>query len=757
MGVRKILIWAFVGLLVVFIGSIFIPFPKRLLEPAPVISLQILDRKGRLLREVLSDEEGRSRWVTLNDVSPNLIKATLAIEDFRFYRHPGIDLLSIGRALLQNIRHRRVVSGGSTITQQVIRNIFHHPRTLPYKILEAWYALRLEQTLTKDEILTQYLNRIPYGNQTFGIEAASHLYFNKPSSHLSVGESAFLAGLPKAPSLYNPYRYLGRAKRRQSEVLRQMYRKGLITHHEYRVALTQPLNLTPKEIAFAAPHFCDWILKKYTSKERRSLSTIRTTLDLEIQQEVEKILATHIKRLSKKGVSNGAVIVMENKSGDILAMVGSADYFSSRYDGQVNGALALRQPGSTLKPFTYGLALERGFTPASIIPDIPTHIGKSGEDFRPQNYDKRFHGPVRLRVALASSYNVPAVRVLKEIGVESLLRTLKEIGFENLKEDADYYGLGLTLGSGDVTLLELTKAYRLLATGRIFQRETTYLLTHILSDEDARMPAFGRNSPLNLPFPCAVKTGTSKDFRDNWTVGFTPRYTVGVWVGNFDGSPMRSVSGITGAAPVFHDVMVYLERGKTPLSFKIPNNLKRHYICPSSGKRPGPYCPTKMNEFFIEGTEPKEICSFHRILKIDKRSGMLAQKGTPLEFIEERVFEVLPPLYQSWAAREGLLMFHPPSSRPKKSSSKITITFPGDGDVFKIDPLLRKEYQALRLEAVVPEGVSEITWLINGKPIARVHHPFIAWWPLEPGRHRIEAISKDACLLSTPVEICVLR
>jgi len=295
--------------LVLLLGvSTLIPFSKKLLEPAPVISLKILDREGRLLREVLSDEEGRARWVLLEKVPQHLISATLAAEDSRFYRHPGVDPLALSRALVQNIKERKVVSGASTITQQVVRNILHFPRTLPYKILEAWYALRLEGTISKDEILTQYFNRVPYGNQTFGIEAASRLYFAKPASHLSLAESAFLAGLTRSPSGYDPFRRFPRAKERQEEILRRMLNKEMIDYQTYQRALSQPLNLCARENFFRAPHFCDWVLGKFSPEERRDIGIIRTTLDSIIQEAAEKLLAARVKRDS--GVSGRVRSIM---------------------------------------------------------------------------------------------------------------------------------------------------------------------------------------------------------------------------------------------------------------------------------------------------------------------------------------------------------------------------------------------------------------------------------------------------------------
>ncbi|MFQ6066287.1 MAG: penicillin-binding protein 1C [bacterium] len=620
--------------------SLYIPFPRKQLEPASVVSLRILDRRGNLLREVLSDEEGRSEWVSLSEISPHVILATLAAEDSRFYEHSGIDLRAIARAIVQNIRARKAVSGGSTLTQQLVKNIYHFPRSWFWKIIEIWYALRLEISGSKDEILTQYLNRIPYGNQTFGINAASSLYFDKPPSHLSLAEAAFLAGLPRGPSLYNPYRHELRAKERQREVLRRMLHKGMITQQDYRRALKEPLNLTPPEKAFRAPHFCDLVLAKISPRERQNISSVRTTLDFELQKDVEVLLRNYVQSLRKWEVSNAAAVIMDNRSGEVLSLVGSADFFDSYHGGQVSGATSLRQPGSALKPFTYGVALEQGMTPATLILDTKIRIRGKGIDYVPRNYDGKYHGLVRLREALACSYNVSAIRVLERIGVESLLHRLKKLGFDSLNKGVDYYGLGLTLGGGEVTLLELARAYATLARGGIFKKEkifleikdlqgkakslledssnrvfspqVSYIITDILADRDARIPAFGEGSVLNLSFPCAVKTGTSGNFRDNWAIGYVPHYTVAVWVGNFDGSPMQSVSGVSGAGPLFRDIMLLLEKRekRTNSNFTIPQGLMEVYVCPKSGMLVGSFCPGKIKEIFVKGTEPKEVCNF---------------------------------------------------------------------------------------------------------------------------------------------------
>lgn len=729
--------------------SFILPIPKRRLSPLPVLSLNLLDRSGRPLREVLSDEGGRCRWVTLSEISPYAVGAVIAAEDRRFPVHGGVDVYAIGRALAQAVRRGRVVSGASTITQQLVRNIYHFPRTISAKIAESWLAVRIEHTLSKEEILTQYLNRIAYGRQAYGLESAARFYFDKPALDLSPAEAAYLAALPRSPGRFLPGRDSALLRRRRDVILRKMARLGFLSADALSRALAEPVRITAVTRVFQAPHFVEYVVSGLSPAERSGYSEIRTTLDLPLQIKVESLLSGHLRSLEKKGLTNGAVIVLENESGAVRAMVGSCDFFDEGHDGQVNGALSLRQPGSTLKPLTYALALEKGMTAATLIDDAPSEFGSLDGSFAPENYDEHFHGPVRLRSALASSYNVPAVAVLDLLGPDLLFRKLQEMGFRSLQKDASFYGIGLTLGNGEVTLLELARAYAALACGglykpervietsvrkdgrpepkrpsfaavRVFSAVASYLVTDILSDHDARVPTFGYRGPLNLPFPAAAKTGTSKDFRDNWTIGYTPRYTVAVWVGNFDGSPMHNVSGITGAGPLFRDVMLLLEGTGPILSFAEPPDLIRAEICPVSGEIPSAACPATITELFDSGSVPRTEC------RLTHRS----------------------------AADPGALRL------VGRSSDLIQIVFPRDGDVFKIDSILRTDYQALNMRVRVAARPSPETveWCMDGVRASVVGPPFSWGWKLRPGSYILtaRAAMNGKPVESRPVKIRVL-
>jgi len=729
--------------------SFLIPIPKSRLSPLPVLSLNVLDRAGRPLREVLSDEGGRCRWVALSEISPHVIGATLAAEDRRFPFHGGIDVYAIGRALAQAVRRGRVVSGASTITQQLVRNIYHFPRTIPFKIAEGWLAVRMEHTLSKEEILVQYLNRIAYGRQAFGIEAAARFYFDKPALDVSPAEAAYLAALPRSPGRFLPERDSALLRNRRDAILRKMARFGFLSADSLSRALVEPVRIAPVARVFQAPHFVEYVVSGLSPAERNGFSEIRTTLDLPFQLKVESLLSGHLRSLEKKGLTNGAVIVLENESGAVRAMVGSRDFFDEGHDGQVNGALSLRQPGSTLKPLTYALALEKGMTAATLIDDSPSEFLAMDGSFAPENYDEHFHGPVRLRSALASSYNVPAVAVLDLLGPDLLFRKLQEMGFRSLQKDASFYGTGLTLGNGEVTLMELARAYAALArgglykpervieasvrkdglsgperpsaaAGRVFSAVASYIVTDILSDRDARVPTFGYRGPLNLPFPAAAKTGTSKNFRDNWTVGYTPRYTVAVWVGNFDGSPMQNVSGITGAGPLFRDVMLLLEGTEPGLPFTEPSGLIRTEICPVSGEIPSAACPATITELFAAGSIPRTNC---------RLTHQSAAEPTALRVVG-------------------------------RSSDPIQVVFPGDGAVFKIDSILRPEYQALifRVRVEVLPSPETVEWSVDGVRASVVGPPFSWSWKLRPGSHliRARAVLNGIFVESRPVKIRVL-
>lgn len=693
----------------------------------------IHDRQGRVLRAVDRD---KGLWTDLKDISPHLIQTTLFSEDKRFALHPGVDPLSLARASGQNLKAGRTVSGGSTITMQTARLLLGpRIRGLRSKIEEVLLAEYLEWRLTKARILELYLNLAPYANGYIGCRSASLGYFGVEPKDLTYSQAAWLAVIPRNPSYYHPNRNPERLERGRQRLLAAMGLAKILSSDELAQAVKPPV-VSMQDPPFAAPHFCDWVI----SKARSRGGDVRTTIDGKLTGELERQIRSYVKKLSRYGISNAAAVVVRNSDMALLAMVGSADYLDSRISGQVNGAVALRQPGSALKPFTYGLALERGFPTSYLLPDIDFDPDLGEERFIPRNYDERYHGPVRLRTALGCSYNVAAVRMLERVGQPELLDRLRRAGFQSLRHDPDHYGLGLTLGNGEVTLLELVRAYAALANGgiyrdirylsdgvqekghvpgsgdnangnadssRVFSEQVAYVLTHMLSDRSARQPAFGECSPLDMPFPCAAKTGTTKDYRDNWTVGFTPDYTVGVWVGNFDGRPMHGVSGVSGAGPLFRDIMLTLHRNQRPRSFARPDGIEESSICPLSGDLAGQGCPNRMSEVFLTGRGPKAKCRFH-------------------DLWGNRIY---PPVYRDWAVKSG------DNEAAKIGGGDVCyIAFPKDGEVFRIDPGLRRESQAITFKAVLPGTAQEVEWTLDNK---RISDEIAPRWRLEPGEHML--------------------
>ena len=593
-----------------------VSLPPALLE-MPDASPVVLDRHGTAITHFTLPDSTRSAPVPTDRLPPELIACTIAAEDKRFYKHHGVDFLATARAARDFVLHRRIVSGASTITQQLIK-ISSPParRNLSNKLYESAAARRIERRWSKQQILTGYLNRLDYGNLRIGASEAARFYFQKPLADLSLAECALLAGLPQAPSWHNPIRHPDRAIARRNVVLRRLaaIRSGdPAALARIDTALAEPLSLRPLRETRCAP----W-LASFLPPAAPSNDPIKTTLDLPLQRTVESIVRQETEKLAAANLRHAAVVVIHNPTGEILALVSSADWHDPR-GGQLNGALTPRSPGSTLKPFTYLLAMERKQrTPASIIADIPSPFRTPEGLALPQNYDHAFRGPVTLRSALACSLNVPAMRELNALGGPApLYKLLTTLGLTTLGDNPVADGLGLTLGNAPVRLLELTNAYATLARhGRHlppvlysqpleesrlpFARTSFYLIADILSDRAARAPAFPPGGPLDLPFRCAVKTGTSSDFRDNWCVGYTPEFTTGVWAGNFENQPMKGISGVAGTGAIFHRTMNFLYQNNTPTWFERPDGLTEASIDPRNGRRvpaepAGPYVKT---EFF---------------------------------------------------------------------------------------------------------------------------------------------------------------
>lgn len=725
--IRSLIALAFVAVVILLAGGSFVlyqyyqiaaalPDVEDLKNNAATFeTTRILDRNGDLLYEIIDPHGGRRTYVTLEEMSPFVIAATLATEDKNYYSHPGFDPWAILRAFWQNWQSGETVSGASTITQQVARNLLFDPeergqRTYLRKVREALLAEEITRRYSKDEILELYINENNYGNLAYGIEAAAQTYFGVSASQLTLGQAAFLAGLPQAPSVYNIYNNRQAALARLSDVLLLTFEASQeqncifvgvgrpevcvsavdistaleeITRHEFK----------SPDIQIRFPHWVHYIRQQLEAQFDpaiifRSGFTVHTTLDPLWQEQAQALVTAQVAQLADHNAHNGALIALDPKTGEILAMVGSQDFYDETYSGQVNMALAPRQPGSAIKPLTYVAAFEKGWTPSTLIWDVPSEFTPSGLEndpgptYKPVNYDGRFHGPVTVRAALANSYNVPAVKALQFIGIYTdggLIAMARRLGITSLTRND--YGLSLTLGGGEVSLLELVGAYQVFANGgrrippvsitkitdrsgavvfeyvpppgeQVLRPEHAFLISHILSDNAARTPAFGPNSVLNLPFQVAAKTGTTNDFRDNWTLGYTPNVVVGVWVGNADYTPMVNTSGLTGAAPVWAEFMKFaapLKSGGGASFFQPPSGIVQMIVCAVSGAEPSPKCPSSYNEFFAADQLPPDADNDLWLdALLDTWTGLRASEACK-EFTEpELVINVTDPWAIKW-------------------------------------------------------------------------------------------------------------
>lgn len=645
-----------------------LPSPTKLTYQNASRSTQIFDRNQKLLYSVYTDKN--QAFIPLPLIPKYAKDATIAIEDKDFYRHGAIDLRGIARSIVSIIFHRQL-QGGSTITQQLIKNSLLTPeRTILRKIKEVILSFATEAIYSKDKILEMYLNQVPYGGTAWGIEAASESYFGKSAKDLTLGESALLAGLPESPTTYSPFgTHPELATKRQREVLKRLLELKYISIQEHEKALKEQI-IFKKVEGIRAPHFAlyikDWLVKKYgeIAVEQEGLKVI-TSLDLNLQDFVQAAVASEVAKLKDYNVNNGAALVTNPKTGEILAFVGSKDYFDTEIDGNVNVILALRQPGSAIKPINYAVGLMNGYTAATPYVDLPICFKTIGQkDYCPVNYDDKWHGVLQMRYALGNSINIPAVKMLKLNGVQSMVATASAMGITTFT-DPDKYGLSLTLGGGEVTMLEMAEAFGVFANGgyrinlhpilkvtdrnghaleeynplpspifgkKVLPEGVSFIISDILADNNARLIAFGAYSQLKIPNQKAsVKTGTTNDLRDNWTIGYTPSFLAAVWVGNNDNSPMNNLaSGITGAAPIWHDIMTHVLKDKPPEAIQRPSSVIQKKICTTSGllppaERTPERCETRF-EYFIKGTEPTKVDPGKQKVLIDKSTNDLAKK-----------------------------------------------------------------------------------------------------------------------------------
>ena len=751
----------------------------------------VLDRQGRTLRDLPSAEGAHGHALALDEIGDRLVLCTLVSEDRRFYDHSGVDLGAIVRALGQNAREVRLVSGGSTITQQLVKLLDGRgepgPRTVGVKLRESARAQNLETVLDKRTILEAYLNRLGYGHGLTGPAAAAQGYFGVAPRELSWAQAAFLAVLPRAPSFLDPYRHPERIELRQRALLEALHEQGVLDDADLARARAEQVAvraLTGAE-AWYAPHLVETLRAEGRLGPRGSAVT-RTTIDLDLERDLQGLVRSHVDTLAPLGADNAAVIVIDNASGEVLGYVGNADFGDEAHSGQLDMARAPRQPGSTLKPFVYAAAFARGHQAAEMLADVPTRFGQSSGAYAPGNFDGVFRGPVSAREALAGSLNVPAVRLSSELPAGALLAELRSLGLRSLDHDADYYGLSLTLGSGEVGLRELGAAYAALARGgravelryvvadaselgapadgpAVIPPSVAALVSETLSDPLARVRGLGNRGPFDVGFPVAVKTGTSSGYRDSWAVGYTRERTVAVWVGNADGRPTHELTGGQGAGPLFVDAM---RRAMREVHNRAPlwdaALLVARQVCPLSGKPVGPACPEAVTRYFVpsatpEGRASEEHCPLHRHAepRAVTRAGEPPWRCTPSG--RARIV-VLPDEFAPWLASQPLgapgrdadaLPWFARSavagcSDEAHEQARLLVDEPAAGSVLVLSRAERAQGQSLELRASLrgpaaagAAALDEVEFVLDGMPVGRSRAPFHLSVPLSRGDHEL--------------------
>lgn len=692
-----------------------LPAPDSLANREIARSAKILDRNGELLYEIFDRNQGRRTTVDLDEVSPYLIQATIATEDSSFYENQGINFRGITRAFWNALATKEITQGGSSITQQLVKNVFipEEERTqisIVRKLKEMVLSLELTRRFSKDKILEYYLNEIYYGNLSYGIESAAESYYAKRAKDLNLAEAAMLAGIPQAPSLFSPLSDPERARARQHQVLDLMVRQGFISEVEAEAAKETQLKFSPAKFDIRAPHFVmsvqEMLEEKYGARTLyRGGLTVTTSLDIRLQEMGEEIVRDQVAKTRAFGAHSASLVALDPRTGEVLAMVGSADYFDPSILGQNNMVTAPRQPGSSFKPFTYVTAFMKGWTPATIVLDTPISFRDGNTIWSPRNFDNKFRGPVSIRQALANSMNLPAVRTMQFTGVEPVIETAHKMGITTLNEKATY-GLALTLGGGEVKLLDLAFAYGVFANqgkmagapvqpenqkpghrtldpvailkiedhdGRVLEEfkapqerqvippEYAYLLSHILSDNEARAPVFGGSLRLPGGRPAAVKTGTTDNVKDFWTMGYTPELVAGVWMGNADNTALRGGFSGTTTGPIWEKFMAAALAGEPITPFPRPSGVVTVTVCASTGSTNTRGCSATRQEVFVRGQTGTTQGALYTTVRIDKATGLLATEHTPPENIEERTYLNVPQEAREYAQEQGRTIEAPPT------------------------------------------------------------------------------------------------
>lgn len=763
------------------------PLPKEKLHPLP--STVVLDRNGEWLRAFTStDDMWRFPVTSIEEVSPRLQTAMLTYEDQWFYHHWGINPISLVSSSIDNIKAGEIVRGGSTITMQLARLMEPKDRTLPNKLIEMFRAFQLELTYTKTEILTFYFNMLPYGGNIVGSGAAARLYFNKPQSALSLGEAALLAAIPNSPERLRPDRFPERARKARKKVLLRLIQAGKISEEQMQEALQESIPADRYPLPFKAPHLSRILTNQQTFNVSHPYHNqwIHTTIDSRYQDVAERILSERLYPLQGQGVSTGAVIVMDTKTHEVLAMVGSHDFFDKASSGQVNGTLALRSPGSTLKPFVYALAIDRGLiTPQTLLFDVPVdYVGYS-----PENYDGKFTGYITANEALARSLNVPAVNLNAQLGVNQLYDFLKQANISTLS-NTNEYGLSLILGGCGINLLELTNLYAGLAnmgefspyklkvdnksdngrtedtslstttdssSTRLLRPETSWIITEMLTT--LRRPDFPNSFELTGTMPeVAWKTGTSYGHRDAWSVGYSPELTIGVWVGNFNGTGVSILSGAEAAAPILFALFTALTGEKGYQWYTKPENLKTRMVCALSGLPSSVHCPNTTSDVYIPGISSVKKCDIHKTVQVDIATGeRLCSTCRPGRHFREETLSIFPAEVATWLNANGFAVSHLPAhnddcTQPLAGTKPIILS-PARDTVYHIRSNIPVEYQKIRLSASVSGDTQDLFWFLNGELIFKGQAIESTFLTPTVGKHELTCIDGAGRSTSLPLMI----
>jgi penicillin-binding protein 1C len=745
------------ALLFFFALDLLFPFPAESLrrEPTAVIT----DKDGRPLRFFLPRDE---RWrfpVKLGEVSPKLVEAVVASEDRWFHSHPGVNPFALVRAFYTNLKEGRVVSGASTIPMQIARMSDPKSRTVFSKAIEAFRALQLKRTYSDDELLEIYLNLAPYGGNIEGVGAASYFYFGKSPRALTPGEIALLTALPRSPTAYDPVRNPKDSERERNKVLGQLAARGVLTAGEAAEGMKEPVPISKRPQPFAAPHFSEFVYRDISKG-----GSLETTLDPSIQKIAEEVAKRHVGILRNGGIDNLAIVVIENETRKLRAMVGSSDYFDKDHSGQINYTLARRSPGSALKPFLYAMALDEGIAiPDTYVLDIPTDF--SG--YVAENYDSKYRGRITLENALILSLNAPAVRMLAQVGLKDFHELLLKAGLSTLDRPSNKYGLPLILGAGEVRLLDLTNLYATLAAGgghepviiaegenhesapaELFSPEASYLITEILTG--LKRPDMPSNSwALTEDVPeVAWKTGTSYGHRDAWSLGYSDKYTIGVWVGNPDGRGQKGISGSEHAAPILFDVFRGIEGNGSRISMPEGLRLGTIEVCRESHHLPTPYCGERDKVTYIKGVSRIPKDNYSKKIFVDSETGDLLLGDCIGERPHEsRVITTYPPELVAWWMAEGVKRDAIPRLSPYcndvSSERPPQILSPDKSTPYRVLEGMPAEYQRVELITGVSEEVDALYWYQDGKLVTSTRPYKKTFIPLTAGKHRLVVVDSS--------------